>query len=125
MKAKTLTIGIMPLAEYQARSIRIAKGEYKPAKGEPKVFFPSVKALSQLLSEENQKLLQMILETHPNSIVELAQQTGRAQSNLSRTLKKLSHYGIVSFEKHDNKSRPIVEYTDFDVKFGLHSGIFA
>lgn len=120
MKQKTLTIGILSLEEYQARTIRIAKGEYKPAAGEPKVFFPSIRALSQLLSEENQQLLQWILDSHPGSIVELAKATGRAQSNLTRTLKKMERFGIVSFEKKQNKHKPIVEYTDFDVRFGLH-----
>jgi len=119
MKSKTLTIGILSLAEYQARTLKIAKGQYKPIKGEPKVFFPSIKAVSQLLSEENQDLLRVIVATHPESVTDLARTTGRAQSNLTRTLKKLSNYGIVSFEPHQNKRKPIVQYTDFDLQFGL------
>ena len=41
--------------------------------------------MSQVLSEENRALLKLILETDPQSLVELAQRSGRAASNLSRT----------------------------------------
>ena len=115
----------MAQKEYQQRTIRIAKGEYKPKANEPKVYFPSLKSASQLLSQENQELLKVILDTHPNSILELAKTTGRAQSNLTRTLKKLSGIGVVTFEENKNKRRPIVQYTDFDLQFGLNQTAMA
>lgn len=121
MKHKTLTIGILPLAAYQARTLAIVRGELKPTAKDPKVFFPSFQALAQLLSEENRQLLQVILETNPASITELAQTTGRAQSNLTRTLKRLANVGIVSFQEINRKRKPVVEYTDFAVRFGLQS----
>ena len=44
-----LKIGIMPLPEFKARTIAIAKGEYKPGPDEPKIWFPSFASFAKLL----------------------------------------------------------------------------
>ena len=46
--------------------------------------------------------------------------TSRKKSNLSRTLKTLEKYGIVSLKKEHGKVIPEVKATDFNVQFGLH-----
>ncbi|MDH5560870.1 MAG: transcriptional regulator [Deltaproteobacteria bacterium] len=125
MKHRSLKIGIMSLEDYQKRTILIAKGEYKPKPSEPKVFFPSLKAVSQILSEENRHLLKVIRETNPESIMELARTTKRAQSNLSRTLKKLASYGIISLLEENHKKKPVVKYTDFNVNCSIDQKAFA
>lgn len=119
MKTKTLKVGIMPLDEYKKRTIAIAKGEYVPKKDEPKVWFESLKSMAQILSNENQELLKVILEKQPKSLSELEQLTGRAKSNLSRTLKTLQRYGIVKLTKIKNTVIPEVQATNFKVEFGL------
>jgi len=43
----------------------------------------------------NRGLLRIIVENRPESLDELAKLTGKAKSNLSRTLKMMAHYGIV------------------------------
>ena len=119
MKMKTIRVGIMPLNEYKKRTIAIAKGEYKVKADEPKVWFESVKSMAQILSSENQDLLKVILENHPKSLKELEELTGRAKSNLSRTLKTLERYGIVELHKENNALVPEVKATHFSVEFGL------
>jgi len=116
---KTIRVGIMSQEQYKARTIAIAKGEYIPKKNEPKVWFQSVKSMAQVLSNENQDLLQVILDKHPQSLQELEQLTGRAKSNLSRTLKTLERYGIVELNKVSNSLVPTVKATHFSVEFGL------
>jgi len=59
MKKKVLKIGIIPREDYKKRTIAIARGEYKPKKGEPKVWFDSINSMAQVLSSENQKLLKL------------------------------------------------------------------
>jgi predicted transcriptional regulator len=120
MKTKTLTVGIISKEDYKKRTIAIAKGEYKPKKNEPKVWFESIKSMAQVLSNENQHLLKVILDNKPQSITELVELTGRAKSNLSRTLKTLERYGIVELEKKNNAIMPIVKATDFKVEFGIN-----
>ena len=119
MKMKTIRVGIMPMKQYKQRTIDIAKGLYKPKKDEPKVWFESVKSMAQILSSENQELLKTILENHPQSLKELEELTGRAKSNLSRTLKTLQRYGIVELHKQNNALVPEVKATHFKVEFGL------
>ena len=121
MKMKTIKVGIMPMEQYRQRTIDIAKGIYKPKKNEPKVWFESVKSMAQILSNENQDLLRVILDNHPKSLKELEKLTGRAKSNLSRTLKTLERYGIVELHKQNNTLVPEVKATHFQVEFGLEA----
>lgn len=120
MTTRVLRIGIISKEDYMQRTIAIAKGEYKPRKDEPKVWFESTKSMSQVLSTENQELLRIILEARPRSITELGGLANRKKSNLSRTLKTLEKYGIVELKKAKGKIEPKVKATDFRVEFGLH-----
>jgi predicted transcriptional regulator len=51
---------------------------------------------------------------------ELEIATGRKSSNLSRTLKTMSRYGIVDLVKHKKSIKPVVKATDFKVEFGIN-----
>ncbi|RKZ95988.1 MAG: transcriptional regulator [Gammaproteobacteria bacterium] len=121
---KVMNVGIMSREDYKNRTIAIAKGEYKPKSNDPKIWFESVKSLSQVLSNENQELLKFIIQYKPQSITELEKISHRKKSNLSRTLKKLESYGIVSLIKENGKVVPKVKATDFRVEFGLNSATF-
>ena len=121
MTVKKIKIGIISREAYKKRTIAIARGDYKPKRGEPKVWFESVQSMAQVLSSENQKLLKIIDECKPESLKELELVSGRKRSNLSRTLKTLSRYGIVELVKQEGKVKPIVKATDFNVEFGLNT----
>jgi predicted transcriptional regulator len=117
---KTLKIGVLSREKYKARTMAIARGKYVPAKDEPKIWFESVRSMGQVLSEENQALLKLILETEPQSMVELAKRSGRAASNLSRTLRTMERYGLVHFEQGENRQlAPRVDYSGvaFEMSF--------
>lgn len=118
---KIMNVGIMSQEDYKKRTLSIVRGEYKPKKNEPKIWFESIKSLSQVLSNENQTLLKLIIEYKPQSLTELELLSHRKKSNLSRTLKTLENYGIVSLNKAKGKVVPSVTATDFKVEFGLHS----
>lgn len=55
----------------------------------------SVEAMFRLLTPENRGLLAIIRDQRPQFIAELAGMTGRAQSNLGRTIAKLVACGFV------------------------------
>ncbi len=95
--------------------------QYHPKENEPKIWFESIKSLSQILSNENQELLKLIIEWKPQSLSELEKISRRRKSNLSRTLKTLENYGIVSLKKQNGRIVPTVEVTDFKVEFGLNA----
>lgn len=120
MTGKVMKVGIMSREEYQERTMAIARGEYKPKRGEPKIWFESIQSMAQVLSSENQELLRIIVEQKPNSIKELETATGRKSSNLSRTLNMMARFGIVDLARENKTVRPTVKATDFQVEFGLH-----
>lgn len=112
---KAITIGIMPQAQIRERVMAIARGDYKPKPSEPRVWFTSMKSLAEVLSDDNRALLKVISETEPESISALAETTGRKPGNLSRTLKTMSHYGIVELKREKNHVRPVVKASEFHI----------
>ena len=121
MAKKVIRVGIMSREDYEKRTIEIARGEHKPKKGEAKIWFESLQSMAQVLSKENQQLLSIIKEQKPTSLRDLATVTGRKRSNLSRTLKTLSRYGIVDLVKQKRSVMPIVKATHFKVEFRLNT----
>jgi predicted transcriptional regulator len=97
----TLKVGIASYEEMKARTMRIARGEHRVTPGEPKVWFTSTESFAKVLSAGNRGLLRIIAEDAPGSLDELAQITGRAKSNLSRTLKTMEGYGLVRLDRGD------------------------
>jgi len=66
----------------------------------------SVEALLRLLTPQNRELLAIIRDKKPQSIAELAELTGRAQPNLTRTLGKLVAIGFVRLKNVDRRKVP-------------------
>jgi len=110
-----ITIGIMPQPQIRQRLLAIAKGDYRPTRSEPKIWFTSMKSLSEVLSDENRALLHVIRDQQPPSIAELAEMTGRKPSNLSRTLNTMARYGLVEMRKEARRIRPVVKSTEFKI----------
>jgi predicted transcriptional regulator len=95
----TLKIGIASYDEMKARTLAIARGEHRVRPSDPKVCFTSTESFAKVLSAGNRALLRTIADQAPASLDELAQLTGRAKSNLSRTLKTMEAYGLVRLER--------------------------
>ncbi len=112
---RKITIGILPQEKIRQRLFAIAKGEYKPGRGEPKVWFTSMKSVAEVLSDRNRALLRAIAEMEPESLQELADITGRKPGNLSRTLKTLSGYGFVELRRENGRLRPVARATEFRI----------
>lgn len=98
VRMTTLKIGIASY-EMKARTMRIARGQQPGLAEEPKVWFTSTQSFAKVLSAGNRDLLRVIAEQAPASLDELAQITGRAKSNLSRTLKTMEGYGLLRLER--------------------------
>jgi len=120
---KTLKIGIASYDAMKARTMAVARGKIKPKRGEPKIWFTSMESFSKILSDKNRDLLRLIADAQPESMTELADLSGRAKSNLSRTLRTMEGYGLVRLDKKpDGKIAPHVSYEDIvlDVPIKLH-----
>jgi len=62
---KVIRIGIAPQARIRERMLAIARGELKPKASDPKIWFTSMRSLSQVLSDENRALLEVIRTAKP------------------------------------------------------------
>jgi|SRR5439155_25260583 len=118
----TLKVGIASVQQFRDYTMAIARGEHKRGRHEPKVWFSSIDSFAKVLSERNRELLRVIAEAKPQSLNELAQTTGRAKSNLSRTLKTMERYGLVRFEKGKGRTLvPRTPYTDIVLDLSLRT----
>jgi predicted transcriptional regulator len=62
---KTLKIGIASYEQMKARTVAIARGTYRVAAGEPKVWFTSIESVAKVLSAGNRELLKVIATERP------------------------------------------------------------
>ena len=109
--AITLRIGIASREQIKRRSIDIAAGRRRPGADEPKIWFTSLDAILRVLSDKNMLLLELIRNSQPASLSELAARAGMQKSNLSRTLRKLEQFGFVDYEVGEGgRKAPRVNY---------------
>ena len=119
---KTLKIGIADYERMKARTMAIARGEHRPARGEPTVWFNSIESFARVLSGRNRELLTTIAREKPASLTELAELAGRSKSNLSRTLKTMSRYGLVELKEGERGTLvPRVAYDQVRLDVALTS----
>ena len=95
----TLKVGIASYEQMKARTLDVARGKLRARRDAPKIWFTSMESFAKVLSDRNRALLALIAETHPDSLAELSELSGRAKSNLSRTLKTMENYGLVQLRK--------------------------
>jgi predicted transcriptional regulator len=109
---KTLRIGIASYEDMKQRTLDIAAGRRRPGRDDPTVWFTSLDSVAKVLSDRNKLLLELIAARKPQSLAELEALSGRAKSNLSRTLRTLERYGLVHLAR-DTKGH-LVPTVPFD-----------
>src|SRR5690349_800738 len=113
---KKIVIGIASQQAIRARALAIARGDHRPRPDEPRIWFTSMRSLAEVLSDDNRALLRLIREQKPESLSQLAEFTGRAPSNLSRTLKTMERYGLVEMQRGLRTVRPVVRASEFLIR---------
>ena len=98
---KSLKIGIASNDRMKARTMEMARGTHRPTEVGPTVWFASIESVGKVLSGRNRELLVLIARGKPGSLTKLAALAGRNMSNLSRTLKTMSRYGLVELRQGD------------------------
>ncbi|EGR4449973.1 transcriptional regulator [Vibrio cholerae] len=115
MKAK---IGILSEELARKRMIRIAERNVIPEESYPLFLFESLAALSQLLSNENVELLNLMACEKPNSLDELAEISGRSIKDVTDAFEALSSKGFAYLDVRGMESRPIALFTTFEIVMG-------
>jgi predicted transcriptional regulator len=62
---KMIKVGIASQEEIRERMLAIAKGEFKPKPSDPRIWFTSMRSLSQAVSDESRALLDVIRIARP------------------------------------------------------------
>ena len=68
------------------------------------MYMPNISTLS---SSGSLELLRIINQEHPPNVSQLAARTGRAQSNVSRSLQLLARHGLIRLERAGKEVRPV------------------
>ena len=119
----TLKVGIASYEQLKARTLAAARGKELIRRGDPKIWFTSMESFAKVLSDRNRALLALIAETQPDSLAELSELSGRAKSNLSRTLKTMERYGLVQLRKGQGGTIvPRVPYSGIALAVPVGSG---
>jgi predicted transcriptional regulator len=117
---KTLKIGIAPRQAIARYTRDVVAGRRRRSADDPDVWFTSVESFAKVMSDRNRGLLTLIAERRPESIDALAAASGRAKSNLSRTLATMARYGLVRLEKGEGRRlRPVVTFERVELKLNL------
>ncbi|MDP2124154.1 MAG: MarR family transcriptional regulator [Parvibaculum sp.] len=117
MTAGRYKIQSMKSLEREMRAV--ARGE-KPAPADAAMpSFESAEVLIRLLSPENRALLALIRDRKPNSVAELAEMSGRAQPNVTRTLAKMVAAGFVKMKADGRRKAPRLAIRKIKVEIDL------
>ncbi len=89
----------------------------KAAGPEDSLNITNLAGMTRLMSKENQELLQLIAKGGVKSVADLAAKSHRAESNLSRTLKKLQAIGLLELIPGEGKAKiPQITMQSFQVQ---------
>jgi predicted transcriptional regulator len=99
----------------------VARGERKAPADAAHPNFNSIEAMTRLLTSENRHLLAVIRDEKPRSIAELADLTGRAAPNLTRTLTKLEAAGLIKMTTVNRRKVPTALVKTLRVKIDPYS----
>lgn len=97
---------IQSLAALREEMKAVARGERPAPPDAARPSFQSVEALARLLTPENRHLMALIRDHEPQSVGELARLSGRAPSNMTRTLAKLEAAGLVIMTTRGRQKAP-------------------
>ena len=102
---------------------KLGAAEKRARKAAPDINITTLAGVTRLMSRDNQELLRLISEAEVSSVAELAVKAKRAESNLSRTLKKLEGIGVLELVPGEGRAKvPRIAVKSFKVDIDVISG---
>lgn len=88
--------------------------------GTPEIWFRSLPALARTLAGQNLAVLNVIRESKPQSLLQLAEMTGRNIRTVAEILQNMEKHGLVTLHKGENRMvRPEVNYDSVQLVIDL------
>ncbi|HHX8576309.1 TPA: transcriptional regulator [Vibrio alginolyticus] len=115
MKAR---IGIASEELVRKYMLDVSAGKLNHVENFPLLWFTSLTELSQVLTNDNIKLLNVIYHVRPNSVGKLSEITGHSVEELSISIDELASKGFVRIDRCGNEERLNAIYTSFEILMG-------
>ncbi|MEK0274928.1 transcriptional regulator [Vibrio vulnificus] len=115
MKAR---IGIADEELVRKYMLCVSAGKLNHVEDMPQFWFASLTELSQVLTNDNIKLLNVIYHERPNSVGKLSEITGHSVEDLSISIDDLTSKGFVRIDRCGNEERLTAMYTSFEILVG-------
>ncbi|MGP8305200.1 HVO_A0114 family putative DNA-binding protein [Vibrio sp. YIC-376] len=115
MKAR---IGIASEELVRKYMLDVSVGKLNHVENFPLLWFTSLTELSQVLTNDNIKLLNVIYHERPNSVGKLSEITGHSVEELSISIDELASKGFVRIDRCGNEERLNAIYTSFEILMG-------
>ena len=115
MKAR---IGIADEELVRKYILDVSAGKLSYVEDMPQFWFASLAELSQVLTNDNIKLLNVIYHERPNSVGKLSEITGHSVEDLSISIDDLASKGFVRIDRCGNEERITAIYTSFEILVG-------
>jgi predicted transcriptional regulator len=115
MKAR---IGIASEELVRKYMLDVSAGKLNHVESFPLLWFTSLTELSQVLTNDNIKLLNVIYHERPNSVGKLSEITGHSVEELSISIDELASKGFVRIDRCGNEERLNAIYTSFEILMG-------
>jgi predicted transcriptional regulator len=119
MKAKRYKV--QSFQSLRQEMVDVARGKRSAPADAARPSFDSVAVIVGLLTPENRQLLALIRDRKPGSVGELAQLSGRAQPNVTRTLAKLEAAGFVKMTSDGRKKMPSASIRKITIEIDPYS----
>jgi len=110
-----MKVGIQSFEAHKKKMLALAQAGQGPDLEEPKIWFASLEVFAHLLNHENQTLLKIIKDQHPQSLKELSQLSHRSPASLSRTLQNFERQGIVRLKREKKTVVPELMVSEFEL----------
>ena len=83
------------------------------------VYFTNIEAFRKAITPRRLELLNIIKNTKPGSINELALLAGRNIKNVSEDIKFLAQVGLLEIKEVQNRMTPQVDYDEIDLRIAV------
>ena len=103
-----------------------AKPSVKATVAKTELDIAALAGVTRLMSRENQTLLQLIAAGGVSSISDLAEKSHRAETNLSRTVKKFERIGVLKLVPGVGRAKvPMLAMKSFQINVNVMTGKFS
>ena len=118
--SKTIKIGIASVPEMHARTQAVVAGTRKVLPDEPKIWFPSIRDATRVVSDENMAMLRVLREQKPESVDALAHAVGKPVTEVAQSLQTMANFTLVKLTRKDGIVVPVAACDHVSIEYNVN-----